>query len=43
MLEKVTVRVRKKVLGLIEIKGIILSAKRFLEEIEQFREQHVIN
>ena len=37
MLEKITVRIRKKVLGLIEIKGVVLSAKPFLDELEQFR------
>jgi protease-4 len=29
--------VRKKLLGLVEVQGVILSAKPFVEEIEQFR------
>ncbi len=37
MLERITVRIRKKVLGLVEIKGVVLSAKPYLEEIEQLR------
>jgi len=37
MLEKIVVRVRKKLLGLVEIKGVILSAKPFVDEIERFR------
>ena len=37
MLEKVVVRVRKNVLGLVEIKGIIMSAKPYVDEIERFR------
>lgn len=37
MLEKITVRVRKKILGLVEIKGVIMSAKTYVEEIERFR------
>ena len=37
MFEKITVRVRKKVIGLVEIKGVILSAKTYVEEIERFR------
>ncbi len=37
MLDKITVRIGKKVLGLVEIKGVILSAKPYLEEIEQLR------
>ena len=37
MLEKIVVRVRKKVLGLVEIRGIVLSAKTYVDEIERFR------
>jgi len=37
MLEKVIARVRKNVLGLVEIKGVILSGKPFVDEIERFR------
>jgi len=37
MLERVVVRVRKKLLGLVEIKGVILSARPFVDEIERFR------
>jgi len=37
MLEKIVVRVRKKLLGLVEIKGVILSARPFVDEIERFR------
>jgi len=37
MLEKIVVRVRKKLLGMVEIKGVILSAKPFVDEIERFR------
>ena len=37
MLEKIIVRIRKNVLGLVEIKGVILSAKPYVDEIERFR------
>ncbi len=37
MFEKIVVRVRKKLLGLVEVKGVILSSKPYVEEIEKFR------
>jgi len=37
MFEKIVVRVRKKVLGLVEVKGIVLAAKTYVDEIERFR------
>jgi protease IV len=37
MFEKIVVRVRKKIIGLVEIKGVLLSSKMYVAEIEQFR------
>ncbi len=37
MFEKVVVRIRKKVLGLVEVKGVILASKTYVDEIERFR------
>lgn len=37
MLEKVTIRIRKKLLGLVEIRDVLLSSKPFVDEIERFR------
>jgi len=37
MLEKITVRVRKKVIGLMEIKGLLFSSRTYVEELERFR------
>jgi len=37
MFEKIVVRVRKKLLGLVEIKGVILSSRPYVEELERFR------
>jgi protease-4 len=37
MLERIQVRVHKRILGLVEIRGLLLSAKPYVGEIERFR------
>ena len=37
MFEKIVVRVRKRLIGLVEIKGVILSSRPFVDEIDSFR------
>jgi len=37
MFERITVRIHKRILGLVEIQGLLLSAKPFVGEIERFR------
>ncbi|MEW6442446.1 MAG: signal peptide peptidase SppA [bacterium] len=37
MLERITVRIHKRVLGLVEIRGLLLSSKPYVDEIEKLR------
>ena len=37
MLERIVLRIHKKLVGLVEIKGILLSAKPHVEQIQRFR------
>ena len=37
MFEKIVLRIRKKVIGLVEIRGVLLSSRRYVEELERFR------
>jgi protease-4 len=37
MFERIVLRIHKKLVGLVEIKGIILSAKPYVEQIQRFR------
>jgi protease IV len=37
MLERIFVRVHKRIIGLVEIKGVIFSSKPYVDEIERFR------
>ena len=37
MFERIVLRIHKKLIGLVEIKGIVLSARPFTEQIQRFR------
>jgi protease-4 len=37
MLERIVLRIQKKLIGLVEIKGIVLSARPYAEQIRRFR------
>lgn len=37
MFERIVFRIHKKLIGLVEIKGIVLSAKPYVEQIQRFR------
>jgi len=37
MLERIVLRIHKKLIGLVEIKGIVLSARPYAEQIQRFR------
>ena len=37
MLERIFIRIRKKVIGLVEVKGVIFTSKPYVDEIERFR------
>ncbi len=37
MLERIVLRIHKKLVGLVEIKGIVLSARPYAEQIQRFR------
>jgi len=37
MLERLLIRLRKKVVGLVEIKGVLLTSRPYVDEIERFR------
>ncbi len=37
MLERIFIRLRKKVIGLVEIRGVMLSSRPYVDEIERFR------
>jgi protease-4 len=37
MLERIVLRIHKKLVGLVEIKGILFSAKPYVEQIQRFR------
>jgi protease-4 len=37
MLERIALRIHKKLIGLVEIKGIVLSARPYVEQIQRFR------